>query len=367
MLSRHEYDQGVSDRSAYVVFSNTLQRFIAKEPLDMKTTQRFLAMTLLAFAVWGCDGDRQLVVGPSTDQRPLDKTSPSSTPWVGTQGVGEADRPWLSAPRSRDPGDPFLVPNDFESIQAAIDAAQRGGVVEIAPGEYWENVDVSRDHVRIVATGSVTLNGGFRVSADGVHIEGFRIRGGFNEGPGILIVQSSGVHAVGNTIVDTFNGASLVQSRNCLLWGNHVHSRGSSYLIAISSHDNRVIGNTGVSEADHGLVLTGTSGNLVLNNVFDGCAHTGIRVSSADGNRILGNSVNGNEHGVWITGGSEGNRVDRNQTRDNAISGITIESAGDRDTRLLLNRATGNGDCDIVDSGTNTRMIQNELDSLCRR
>jgi hypothetical protein len=71
------------------------------------------------------------------------------------------------------------VPEDHGSIQAAVDAANPGDLVLIAPGTYEEAVDVETENLTIrgldrndvVLDGGFELENGIRVLADGVAIE----------------------------------------------------------------------------------------------------------------------------------------------------------------------------------------------------
>jgi hypothetical protein len=71
------------------------------------------------------------------------------------------------------------VPEDHETIQAAVDAASPGDLILIAEGTYNEAVDVTTENLTIrgldrnevVLDGEFTLENGIRVLADGVAVE----------------------------------------------------------------------------------------------------------------------------------------------------------------------------------------------------
>jgi hypothetical protein len=76
-------------------------------------------------------------------------------------------------------GATIRVPEDHDTIQAAVDAASPGDLVLIAPGTYEEAVDVETDELTIrgldrnevVLDGGFALENGIRVLADGVAVE----------------------------------------------------------------------------------------------------------------------------------------------------------------------------------------------------
>lgn len=73
-----------------------------------------------------------------------------------------------------------VVPTDFDTIQAAVDAASPGDLVLIEPGTYNEAVEVGIENLtirgldrnQVILDGELTLDNGFRVAGvDGVAIE----------------------------------------------------------------------------------------------------------------------------------------------------------------------------------------------------
>jgi plastocyanin len=83
------------------------------------------------------------------------------------------------------PGDEVRVPHDVPTIQAAVDAAEPGGIVVISPGVYEEAVVVTTpfltirglDRNRVILEGGFALDSGIQViEADGVTIENMTAR-----------------------------------------------------------------------------------------------------------------------------------------------------------------------------------------------
>jgi phospholipase D-like protein/parallel beta helix pectate lyase-like protein len=96
----------------------------------------------------------------------------------GEVGPGREQPPAL-------PGGEIRVPQDAPTIQAAVDAAEPGGLVLISPGVYEEAVVIRTPFLTIrgLDRGGVILEGGFRlangievVEADGVAIENLTAR-----------------------------------------------------------------------------------------------------------------------------------------------------------------------------------------------
>lgn len=99
-----------------------------------------------------------------------DVSLPGAAPGVG---------PGREAPPTV-PGPTVRVPQDFPTIQQAVDAAQPGGLVLVSPGVYNEAVTVTTQFLTIrgIDRNRVILEGGFQlpngihvIEADGVSIE----------------------------------------------------------------------------------------------------------------------------------------------------------------------------------------------------
>ena len=78
----------------------------------------------------------------------------------------------------------LLVPQDYATIQSAIDDARSGDLILISPGTYRESVQVDQDELVIrgldrnlvVIDGGDALTNGFEVSANSVAIENLTVK-----------------------------------------------------------------------------------------------------------------------------------------------------------------------------------------------
>jgi Right handed beta helix region len=132
------------------------------------------------------------------------------------------------------------VPEEYPTIQAAVDAAQPGDLVRVGPGIYREQVVVGPAKRDIVIRGTdrnrVVLDGGggtrfngITVHADGVAVENLTVRGYASDG--IVFAPPKGVR-------DQLNGwrASFVTAANNGLHGiEAVRSRGGTVDHALAS------------------------------------------------------------------------------------------------------------------------------------
>ncbi len=98
--------------------------------------------------------------------------------------------------------DVLVVPDDYDTIQAAVDAAAPGDLVLIQPGVYNEAVDVTTDDLtirgvdrnQVVLDGQLELDNGIRVlGASGVAVENLTAANYTNNG--LFWISSSGYRA----------------------------------------------------------------------------------------------------------------------------------------------------------------------------
>jgi hypothetical protein len=142
------------------------------------TTRAILAAVAVIVAVsCGDDGDASSsTAGPSTGAGAISvapDTTSGDTAAGDTTAVDSVDTTAVGA-------DGVLrVPDDFDTIQAAVDAAAPGDLVLIGPGTYNEAVDVVTDDLTIrgldrntvVLDGEFEKENGIRVLANGVSVE----------------------------------------------------------------------------------------------------------------------------------------------------------------------------------------------------
>jgi parallel beta-helix repeat protein len=178
----------------------------------------------------------------------------------------------------------ILVPQDYSTIQAAVDAANHGDLILVDAGTYTENV---------VVTKSVTLLGSSQnqtvieapsltavdVKSNNVTISGFTIRGG-STGVNVLGYNSSKIS--NNTIGPIGFGSSI-----------------GIGIVLQSAHTNTVVSNV-ISLTHLGIVLAISNSNLIYDNVVTHVSILGIGLQGTKNNQISNNTVTFNERGILL-------------------------------------------------------------------
>ncbi len=171
----------------------------------------------------------------------------------------------------------IYVPNDYPTIQEAINNAADGDTIVVYPGTYTENIIVNKSVAIIGHAGSIVTSTDwslpvFRVTANNVHIEGFNITG--DADAGVDLENVVGCVIINNTIkVDSEVGVNLKNTTNCNISNNIV---------------------------DDGIYLENSPDNVLWNNYLTG---NGISIDSSPNLLMRGNKVEtSSSNGFYISG-----------------------------------------------------------------
>jgi len=204
----------------------------------------------------------------------------------------------------------FLVPGDFPTIGAAIDAVRGPATIVIAPGHYAENLSVvgkeyvvlqsarlSRRGVTIGADGGNTV---LSVEASAIHLSGIEIRSN-GQARGIVVIGGS------------------ISLQECVLAGNRSATPGA----AMNCRDAKVriqksmlAGNT--VDSDSASVTGG--GAVYLRNCDAEIAGASIQANAV----YSASAARGG--GIWAEGGRM--RMWRSRVTDNALYAPSTEGGG---------------------------------------
>jgi parallel beta-helix repeat protein len=275
-----------------------------------------------------------------------------------------------SAGQEPDAARTLEVPEQYPTIQSAVDEAKPGDLVLVGPGTYREAVEVTvddvairgRDRTTVVLDGEHSLVNGFTVAADGVAIENLTIHSYRQNG-----VVFSSVFAPGGdnslgyddaaapldgyrvAYVTTYNnglyGVYAFGSRNGTIEHTYASGHPSSGFYVGQCKPCDVVLNEVVAERNSiGYYGTNASGGVVIMNSTFRANRLGIAPNSQRSERlapqadtiIIGNLIEDNDDptapvvpdglfGVGIAiGGGNSNTVERNLVRGHDGVGVLI-------------------------------------------
>jgi len=179
----------------------------------------------------------------------------------------------------------IVVPDDYLTIQEAINNANEGDTVFVRNGTYYENVVVNKSISLVGENKSTTIMDGMgtgtviHVTAINVNISEFTIQnsGGSLPDGGIHLDGSSGSSIYSNTISNNGNGVVLSSSSGNVLNQNVITQSPGFGIYLVFSQNNAINGNN-VSNCGSGIELVYGSGNILRdNNMTDNGYNFGVQ------------------------------------------------------------------------------------------
>jgi len=233
-----------------------------------------------------------------------------------------------------------VVPDDYSTIQEAINNAPDGDTVFVKVGTYYEHVIINKTVSLVGEDSSATIidgNGTGRVLdliRDNVNITNFTVRGGGNTmfpdfEAGISLNNSKGCTIASNNVVDnSCFGIHLLNSDQNTISGNNL-TRNAMYAIDLTTSSNNTISfNAATFNANIAIGMHTTShdniitGNTIVNNAY------GIDAANVRNNEISSNYIaNNSEIGIWIQDNANNNSISGNTITGSQL-GIKILNSG---------------------------------------
>jgi len=221
----------------------------------------------------------------------------------------------------------IVVPDDFSTIQAAIDASSEGDTVFVKSGTYNESVSV--DHpISLIGEdpATTTIIGDYRLNGTVVLIRHNNVSiTGFTVQPSAYSFSRKGVHllhvsycsVVGNIILENGYGVWLYGSSENNITRNTINGPGSrSSGIYVKDSPNNWISNNIVTDNYSGISIVQSDGNTIFNNTIINNSDGGLVIGS-NGNNISHNIVSNHSTGITLAGSN-------NVLRANKISNSTL-------------------------------------------
>jgi nitrous oxidase accessory protein len=184
----------------------------------------------------------------------------------------------------------IVVPNDYSTIQEAIDNASEGDTIFVKRGVYVEN-PVVNESVSLIGEDRdstvIDVTAGLKVQSNNVTIAGFTIYDGYD---GISLATNY-CNISGNKITNTTHGIVVFGYENSIS-GNIFESIGLSSAIQLNfANRNLISGNYIVSCVEGMQIWQNSNNNTIRENTITNCQDTAINVQYSNDNVIVGNNI----------------------------------------------------------------------------
>ncbi|MCW4033752.1 MAG: right-handed parallel beta-helix repeat-containing protein [Candidatus Bathyarchaeota archaeon] len=218
----------------------------------------------------------------------------------------------------------LIVPDNYSTIQAAIDAASEGDTIFVKAGNYVESLEIGKS-ISIVGEDKQTT----KIDGD-------------NTGPTFLL-SGTNIEVTGFTVVNDeqstlsksrgpYAGIHLLNADSCKIYGNIVLNCGKGVWL-YSAHNNQIFNNT-LSGNNYGIILGSSENNEFTDNVVsDGWG--GIMVEDSSKNTLRGNNISCNVLDFAVSS-SELDNFDNDVDLSNLVNGKKLYYVTNQ-ANLLIN------------------------------
>jgi len=197
----------------------------------------------------------------------------------------------------------------YNTVQQAVDAANAGDTVLVAPGTYTENVVVNKP---LTITGNATVQ-----AAD--------------SGKDVFMVTSQGVHIDGLTLTGGASGVDVANASSCVI--TNINAHGNVRGVYLASATNSEVRNSNLSNNGYGVYCDYATSNTISNNVATGekgngvALGDGIYVFYSDSNKVSDNDLSANHvYGISLYHSSN-NTVTGNTISQNEYYGVRFRES----------------------------------------
>lgn len=223
----------------------------------------------------------------------------------------------------------ITVPDDYSSIQAAIDNASEGDEIFVKIGTYNENLTINKSISLIGENKFSTIVVGTGNTACLIHHDNVNVTGFTFKRPstmrwhyGIHLLNIKYCNIFGNNIESTFYGIWLVDASYNNIFANTATGNWNGIHLSTSNFNN-ISNNSVTGSHDIGIDCSGSNDNLIMNNYAALNGWAGINLD--------GNSPNTNN---WIA---------HNNITGNGAIGIAITSTDSCNNKIIANTITATG------------------------
>jgi len=201
----------------------------------------------------------------------------------------------------------IVVPDDYVTIQEAINSANEGDTIYVKKGIYHENLGIDKpvtlmgediDSTIIDGNTSQNYRVPININGDNVSVSGFTLSYGY---AGIQIWDAKYCNISGNMITNAQYGIIMADSENNSITGNIFESIGFGCAIKLSYAINNLVNRNFIDSCVEGIQIRQYSNsNIISENTVVNIDAVAIRLLYSDGNEVINNNITNSGTGITI-------------------------------------------------------------------
>jgi parallel beta-helix repeat protein len=197
----------------------------------------------------------------------------------------------------------IIVPDNYTTIQEAINNASSGATIFVRKGTYYEHLVINKTITLIGEDSNSTVIDGYEtdnvihIRANNVTIKSFTVRNSGMYLYGILVDHYKGNVIINNKVIYNYEGIGLLYSSGNVVCDNTILSNYDGIDLYYSS-SNVVSGNTIFLSNYDGIDLYYSSSNVVSGNVILHNNFAGMSLYYSSSNVVCGNTILSNYPGI---------------------------------------------------------------------
>jgi len=210
----------------------------------------------------------------------------------------------------------IYVPQQYSTIQRAVDAASPGDTIVVSASQSTYSGNISIDK-------SLTLTGASPTST---------VIDAGNIGPGLLINSTSDVQLSGFKIVNASpldSSIEITSSTNILIQGNIVNSTATNPGNGVLVQDSNLVTlkNNTITGGIYGVLMKGGYSNTIQSNIINKNSAANIHLNNTTGAIVRNNDLTKADRGLDIWYGAGGDSVTLNTMANSSTAGLWIISS----------------------------------------
>ena len=221
----------------------------------------------------------------------------------------------------------IVVPDDYQTIQDAINNASTGDNIRVKEGVYNENIVIHKSvNIRGEGYRHTVINGlgdddTVKITADGVELSYFSIQNSCSECSGIFVDSHFNTITM-NNITSNGIGIFLDISDGNIIRDNMIVYNQKGGIKCYNSRLNEILKNEVSNNGEDGMIIdTSSTNNQLYGNIANKNGENGTIINQASrSNLLVGNNISGNSIGVLGLGGSDSNVFHHNTFVGNTIN-----------------------------------------------